>query len=133
MSDPVSDSGLFASLRRLLATALEIAQVRLDLLGTEIEFEKRRLFDGLLWAAISLLVLGIGLFLLGGFVFLFFWEGYRLSAIGILALLFLTGGVVLIYGARRYLRKKTNIFNASLSELESDRAELLSPRPHGYR
>lgn len=133
MKDSVSESGLLASLRRLLATALEIAQVRVDLLGTEIEFEKRRIFDGLLWAAISLLVLGIGLVLLCGFVILLFWEGYRLSALGILALLFLTSGAALIYRAGRFLRNKKNIFNASLSELERDRAELISSGQHGYR
>ena len=34
MNDPVQGSGLFASLRRLLATVHEMAQVRLELLGT---------------------------------------------------------------------------------------------------
>lgn len=124
MSDSANESGLFASLRRLLATSLEMAQVRLNLLSTEIELEKRRLFNGLLWGAIALLVTGIGLVLLCGFVILLFWEGYRLTAIGVMAVLFLAVGATLMRLARRQLRQPAGIFNASVTELERDRAEL---------
>lgn len=132
MGDPRHESGLFSSLRRFLATALELAQVRLDLLGTEIEFEKRRLFEGLFWAAIALLLLGVGLVLLCGFVIFLFWDGYRLSAIGVLSLLFLTSASVLIFKVRSNFRKKTNIFSASLAELESDRSALTSNSQHEH-
>lgn len=124
MSNPVQESGLFASSRRLLATALEMAQVRLDLVGTEVELEKRRLFDGLLWGAVALLVLGVGLVLLCGFVILLFWDGYRLAAVGVMALLFLAGSVLLMREARVRLRNPTGMFSASIAELERDRAGL---------
>ena len=124
MSNPVQESGLFTSLRRFLHTALEIAQVRLDLLGNELELEKRRLFDGLLWGAFALLILGIGLVLFCGFVVLLFWDGYRLAAVGAMALLFLAGGVLLMGEARQRLRNATGMFSASLAELERDRAGL---------
>ena len=124
MSGPVQESGLFASLRRLLATVLEIAQVRLELLGTEVELEKRRLFDGLLWGVVALLVLGVGLVLLCGFVALLFWEGYRLAAVGGMALLFLVGGVLLMREARHRLRNPTDMFENSVAELKRDRTGL---------
>ena len=124
MNDPVQESGLFASLRRLLATVHEMAQVRLELLGTEVELEKQRLFDGLLWGALALLVLGVGLVLLCGFVILLFWEGYRLAAVGVMALLFLAGGALLMREMRQRLRNPTGMFNASVAELKRDRAEL---------
>ena len=124
MNDPVQESGLFVSLRRLLATVHEMAQVRLELLGTEVELEKRRLFDGLLWSAVALLVLGVGLVLLCGFVILLFWEGYRLAAVGVMALLFLAGGALLMREMRQRLRNPTGMFNASVAELKRDRAEL---------
>jgi uncharacterized membrane protein YqjE len=133
MSDPVNESGLFASLRRLLATALEMAQVRLDLLGTEIELEKRRLFNGLLWGSIALMMLGMGLVLLCGFVILLFWEGYRLAATGGMTLLFLSGGATLLYKARQHLKQKAGIFNASMSELERDLSGLKAPEQHEQR
>lgn len=130
MSDPVRQSGLFASLSRLLGTVLEIAQVRLDLVGTEVELEKRRIFDGLLWGAVALLVLGIGLVLLCGFIVLLFWDGYRLPAVGAMALLFLFSSAALIREARRRLRRANGMFAASLAELERDRAGLQSPQRH---
>lgn len=133
MSDPVSATGLFSSLRRLLGTVLEIAQVRLELFGTEIELEKRRLFDGLLWAVIGLLVSGVGLVLLCGFIILLFWDGYRLPALGLMTLLFLAGGLLLLRLARQRLRSRTGMFNASVTELERDRAGLQPSSQHEPR
>jgi uncharacterized membrane protein YqjE len=130
MNGPAPASGLFASLRRLLATTLEIAQVRLSLLGTEIELEKRRLFDGLLWGAVALLLLGIGLVLSCGFIILLFWEGYRLTATGVMTLLFLVGGLLLMREARRRLRNPAGMFSASVMELQRDRAELQDSEQH---
>ena len=130
MSDPVREAGLLASLRRVLATVLELAQVRMELLGTEIELEKRRLFDGLLWGVVALLALGVGLVLLCGFVTLLFWEGYRLAAVGVMALLFLVGAVLLMSKARQLLRSPTGMFENSVAELKRDRARLHAPDQH---
>jgi uncharacterized membrane protein YqjE len=130
MNGPAPASGLFASLRRLLATTLEIAQVRLSLLGTEIELEKRRLFDGLLWAAVALLLLGIGLVLSCGFIILLFWDGYRLTATGVMTLLFLVGGLLLMREARRRLHNPAGMFSTSVTELQRDRAELQDSEQH---
>lgn len=133
MTEPIKERGLFASSRRLLATVFEIAQVRLGILGTELELEKRRLFDGLLWAAVAMLALGVGLVLLCGFVILLFWEGYRLAAVGVLALLFLGGSALSIREARQRLRSPTGMFSASVAELERDRAELGASGHHEQR
>lgn len=124
ISGSANESGLFASLRRLSATALAIAQVRLELLGTEVELEKRRLFDALLWGVVALLVFGVGLVLLCGFVILLFLDGYRLAAVGVMAVLFLAGGAMLVRIARQRLCSPTGIFEASLAELAADRANL---------
>lgn len=130
MSDPVRQSGLLTSLRQLLLTALEMARVRLELLGTEVEFEKRRLFDGLLWGAFALLLLGIGLALLCGFVILLFWDGYRLAAVASMSLLFLLTGLALMREARQRLNAPSCMFKTSLAELEQDKAGLEpAPRP----
>jgi len=131
MSDPLQQSGLFASLRRLSATALEMVQVRLELLGTEFELEKRRLFDGLVWAVAAVLLLGIGLVLLCGFVILLFWEGYRLAAVGVMAFLFLAGSAALLLKARQLLRTHGGLFATSAAELQRDRSQLQSPDQNG--
>ena len=125
MADPVNESGLFASLRRLLHTALEIAQVRLELIGTEIQLEKNRIVDGLIWSAVALLVLGVGVVLMCGFVILLFWDGYRLAAVGSMAVLFLGGGAILMHKARQRLRNPVGIFKTSMAEMNRDRSALL--------
>ena len=121
MSSPAPGSGLFASLRRLLGTLLEIAEVRLALLSTEVELEKRRLFDAMLWAVVAMLVLATGLTLLCTFVILLFSEGYRLAALGLMALLFLGGGLLLLQQARQRLRSPDGMLAGSLAELQRDR------------
>lgn len=126
MSEPAQGGGLFASLRQLLASGLEMVQVRLELLGSDIEQEKLRLVDGLLQAGFALMLLGIGAVLLCGFIVLLFWDGYRLAALGALTLLFLGGGLLLLKKAQDRLRSPGGMFGASLAELAQDRAGLAS-------
>ena len=122
MSHSAPATGLLASLRRLLGTVLEMAQVKLEIFGNELELEKRRLADGLLWGAAALVMLSLGLVLLCGFVVLLFWDGYRLAAVGVMTLLFLGGGWLLLQLARRRLRSPGGMFASSLAELQHDQA-----------
>lgn len=70
MGDSAATGGLFNSLRRLLSTALEMLQVRMELLGTELELEKQRILAGLLFGVAAVLVLIVGVVLACGFVIL---------------------------------------------------------------
>jgi len=116
-----------------LATALEMAQVRLELLGTELELEKRHLFSALLWAVLALLVIGVGLVLLCGFIVLLFWEGHRLTVIGVMVLVFLGAGALLLRQARCCLYSAQGMFAASLAEMKRDRADLNASGHHETR
>ncbi len=122
MSD--TEPGLMASLRRLLGTAVETLQLRLSLLSNEIEQEKLRLFDGLLWAGLALLLLGLGALLLCAFVVVLFWDEHRLLALGGLTLLFLGTGIWTMFRARSRLQSRGGLFNSSVTELARDRAGL---------
>jgi len=124
MSEPESGQGLFASLRQLLGTAIEIAAVRLALLSTEIEQEKLRLFDAVLWAGLALILLTVGVLLFSAFIVLSFWESYRLPILGALTVLYLGGGVWLMRSARRRFRSPGGPFGTSVAELEADGADL---------
>jgi uncharacterized membrane protein YqjE len=130
MGEPAKEIRLFASIRRLSATVLELAQVRIDLLSTELELEKRRIFDGLLWGAFAVVVLGVGLVLACGFVMLLFWNTHRLVTAGVLASAFLGSGILLAVMARRRLRSLDGMFRLSLNELEQDITELRSTNNH---
>ncbi len=119
-----TSSGLLASLRALLASILEIAQLRLDLLGTELELEKRRLFDALLLGALALLLLSLGVLALCGFALVLLWDRYRLGLVAVTSLVFLGLGCVALLLARRRLFNGAGLFAASAAELQRDQADL---------
>jgi uncharacterized membrane protein YqjE len=62
--DPGPIRGLFRSLANLLATAIGIAQTRLELLSTELQEEVHRAAEILVWTIVALLAALIGLFML---------------------------------------------------------------------
>ena len=124
MSESGSPGGLFASLRQMLGTMLEIAQVRLQLFGNELEQEKLRIFDGLLLAGIGLMLLSVGTVLLCALVVMLFAEGYRVAALAVLTVAFIAGGVLTMRAGGHRLHSPGGVFQATLAELRQDRADL---------
>lgn len=124
MGGTAYQSRLIGSLGRLLDSALQLAEVRLGILGTEVALEKRRISNGLLRGAFAMLALDVGLMLLCGFVVLLVWDGYRLLALGGLALFFLCAGLLLMRQAYQRLHSESGLFEVSVAELKRDRAEL---------
>ncbi len=122
--------GLFGQLQGSLGTVIELVKVRLALLGTELELEKHRLGHGLLWAATAFMCLTLAAVLFCGFVILLLWEGYRLAAVGVLAVVFFSSGLIMLGVARRRLSAESNLFSVSLAELERDRATLTTFAPN---
>lgn len=120
-------AGLFGSLRRLVASLLELAQVRLDLLSTEYQREKLRVFDGLLWAALALIFLTLGLLLLAGLLVALTPEAWRLVVLGLLTLLSLGLGVWMVQQARRRLSSPDGLLPATRAELARDLGALRPP------
>lgn len=119
--------GLLHSLRALADSALLAAQVRLGLLGTELEEQKLRLAHGLAWAFAGVLLLVVALVLLAGLVVMLVREQHRLLALALLVAGFGGAGAwVLLRGLAR-LRSPGPMFAASLDELARDRAAL-APR-----
>jgi uncharacterized membrane protein YqjE len=120
--------GLFTSIAQLLATAVGIAQTRLELLSTELQEEIHRVAEIMVFAAIALLAAGVGLFLLALVVIFVFWDTHRMAAsIGVTGAFFLIAviaGLVL----RAKVRAKPPLLDATLAELKKDRANLLSRR-----
>ena len=123
-------SRLFDSLRQLLDTATGLAQVRLQLFGTELEQEKLRISGALLRAALGLLLLGVALVLAAACVALLFWDSHRLLALAALTLLFAGGGAWTLWAAAQALQAPPGgPFKLSLAELQRDREGLRPPPP----
>lgn len=119
-----SRAGLFDSLRRLLRTTFELAEVRLELLVADLELEKLRFVEAAIRALLGLMLIGLGMVLIVGFVLLLVSERYRLLAMGLLALLSLGGGFALLSAARRRLQQGEGLLAATRAELQRDQAAL---------
>lgn len=128
MSAPQATPGLFVSLRRLAGTTAGLVLVRLELLGTELQQEKLRVISALWLVGAALLMWWLALVLFAGLIVLLLWDGYRLAAVGGLALLFAGAGGWLLHLARRRLRPpEGGAFALSLAELRRDRDSLGLP------
>lgn len=120
--------GMFASLRRLLGDLVEIGRTRLALLANEVEEEKIRLVGVLVHSALALICFAIGAVLLVAFLTLLFWE-QRLVVLGLSCLLFMGGAVVFARRSRAGLDRGSDLFKASLAELDADVASLKGRGP----
>ena len=128
MAGAPAPGGLFSQLQGSLGTVIDLARVRLALLGTELEVEKHRISFGLLWGATALLSFTVAAVLFCSFVILLLWDGYRLAAVGVLAVFFFGIGLLMLQVARRKLGTESKLFELSLAELARDRA-VLAPTP----
>ena len=121
-------AGLFASLAKLLATAIGIAQTRLELLTTELQEEVHRVAEIMLYAAVALISAGVGLFLLSLLVIIVFWDTHRIAASIAVTGTFLLIAVVAALVLRAKVRGKPAMLNATIAELKKDRAALMKGR-----
>lgn len=124
MSAPI---GLIASLKRLASTLLAIVQTRLELLSNEMEEERLRIGQLLLYGSIALFFFGLAIMLVTVFIVVVFWDNYRFLVLGALAGLFFFIGLMVWNVFRRLAREKTRLFGVSLAELSLDRDQLKPP------
>ncbi len=112
------------SVKRLLSTLTAIVATRLELLANELQEERLRLTQMLLFILFALFCFGMGILLLTVFVVVLFWDEHRLAVTGILGMFFIAIGVLLALLLRRKAQEKTRLFSASLAELAKDMEQL---------
>jgi uncharacterized membrane protein YqjE len=125
MDERARAGGVFASALRVLATLVELIQVRFELLATELEVQKHQLVGAALFGCLALISFAIGSLLACVFVVLALEPERRLAAVGVLALVYLGGAAWALGRARARLADARGIFAASLAELARDRAALV--------
>ncbi len=113
-------------MRQLLLNAIDMVHVRLELIETEIEFEKRRLFDGALLAALAMVFLSVGILIMCGLIIVLFFENNKVAASLSLSGLFLVLAALLIAKSRMSLKNSDGVFMNSKNELRNDQASLKS-------
>ena len=83
-----------------------------------------RLGELLLFGAIAVILLGLGLTFLAILLTVLLWDSHRLLALAVFATVFLTLGAVAGYAARARLARGSRLFEASLAELDRDKQSL---------
>lgn len=121
--------GLFASLRRLITTLVELVHSRLDLVGIELQLEVQRATSLLLWAFAGIVCGIVALVLLAVTVLIAFWDSHRLLAAGCITAVFALASLGMALYVRRRVRTRPRLFGATLDELQHDVAALKGPQP----
>jgi uncharacterized membrane protein YqjE len=116
--------GILGSARQVLGALIDIGQTRLQLAGTELEEERLRVAELLLFATAALFFLGVGIVLATLLLVLIFWDGPRVVVLGASAGLFLATGAALAQAWRRKSRAKPPLLATTLAELRRDREAL---------
>lgn len=126
---PTSPPGILDSARRVLVSLIEIGQTRLQLASTEVEEERLRIAELLLYATVSLFFLGVGLVLASMWVVLLYWDTHRELVLAGLSGLFLLVGVGLAVTWRHKARHKPKLLATTVAELQRDRDALRAGIP----
>jgi uncharacterized membrane protein YqjE len=119
--DQPTDGGVFASLRRMLDSALALVQNRLQVLTVELQEEKVRLFDLLLRVA-AVVVLGF-MTLIGAtaLVVVWLWDTSPVVVLAIVTVLYGSTAAGIGYGLRQRLQRGPPPFAGTLAEFKKDR------------
>ena len=117
---------LSASLKGLTATVLELLQLRLELLSVEAQEEVLRVGGLLVFGAVAVAFLSLGLGFLAMLITVALWDTHRLLPLTLFAGLFLGLGFIAAWLARERVRSGTRLFSATVEELKQDREGLRS-------
>jgi uncharacterized membrane protein YqjE len=114
--------GLVASIRTLAAGMVDGVRDRIELLAVEVQQEKFRLVQILIWIAAAVFAAAMCLAFASLTLVYLLWESARLAALGGLALFYGAALVGIIVGFRRYLAKQPKPFSGTVQELTEDSA-----------
>ncbi len=129
MADELPEAGLFASLRRMAATLLALAQMRLELISLEFEEQFEYVCSVLLWSITAIFFASLTVLLLALTVVIAFWDDHRLLAAGLVTGTFALIALFAWLGVRRLLQRRPRFFEATAGELARDAATLRGNSP----
>ncbi len=129
MSEEQPEAGLFASLRRMAATLVALAQTRLELASVELEEQLEYASTLLLWSIASIMFGALAVLLLAFTIVITFWDDHRLLAASLVTATLALLAVASYLGMRRLLNRRPRFFAATASELARDAATLRGRQP----
>lgn len=110
------------SLRSLGDKVLGVVQARLTLLSVELQQEKFRLLQFLIWITAALFTGVMALAFCSLALAFWLWKSSPLLALASLAGFYLVAFVVIVVAFKRYLARQPRPFDATLQELDEDRS-----------
>ena len=113
--------GILQSLKALSATLASAFHTRVELFVTELEEERERLKQTLIFALLLVFGLSMAFILLTIFLVALFWERGWIGAIGALSFLYLGVATYAAVKLRDSVLKRSRLFPATLAELGKDR------------
>jgi uncharacterized membrane protein YqjE len=112
--------GLFDSLRALMTTLVAMAHTRVELIGTEIEEEVRRVVALVLGGVLALALASVALVFGGLVVIAAYWDTHRVAATAGVAIGFLVLAAVSYLAVRQRTQRRSRLLSSTLDELERD-------------
>ncbi|HUR59969.1 MAG TPA: phage holin family protein [Opitutaceae bacterium] len=116
-----SPTGLLGSLRSFADGLVGSVHDRLELLGVELQEEKLRLIQILMWVGAVVILALMAIVFASIAVLVMFWETARIAAALSLAGLYTAGLVGVVLAFRKYLARQPKPFAGTLAELRGDR------------
>ena len=113
--------GILQSLKALSATLASAFHTRVELFVTELEEERERLKQTLIFTLLLVFGLSMAFILLTIFLVALFWERGWIGAIGALSFLYLGIATYAAVKLRDSVLKRSRLFPATLAELGKDR------------
>ena len=121
--DTTTRPGLLGSARGVLAALVEMGHTRLQLASTELEEERLRLADLLLYATAALFFLGVGI-VLASMLLVLLWADHRILVLAVLTSTFVSIGAGFALAWRRRSRSKPPLLSTTIEELRRDEQAL---------
>ncbi len=129
MADAAPQAGLIASVRRMLATLLELGSTRLELVSVEIQEQIEYAASLLLWGIAAIFFASLTVLLLALTIVIACWEQHRLLAAGLVTAAFALIAVIAALVVRRRLQTRPRFLSATSGELRRDAEALDEAAP----
>lgn len=122
---PVATTGgLFDSLRGLIATLVAMAHTRVELFGTEIEEELRRVVALVVGAMAVLVLSGLAMAFTAFAVIAACWDTHRIAAASSVAIGFIAAAILSYLVVRARTRRRSRLLSSTLDQFERDLQQL---------
>lgn len=118
-SDKIS-AGLAGLLKAIGRNLAAISRSRLELFSIEIQEERHRLIQGLIWASAAIFCGAMAFIMMNVTLVYLFWDNARLAVLVILTLFYTLLLAAIAIGFGRYLKRQRPPFADTIREFQKD-------------